>query len=118
MNRARKGPISSHWFGRFAVALYAIAQVSLVLAACTEGRFGADAHSHVEVAGTSSHHAHDEGGCAACSARALLSSADRAQQSPILAVDNGAASVSQIDARFDRLALAAARPRAPPVRQA
>lgn len=103
---------------RAAISLFAAAQLCLVLASFSEGRFGADARAHVEAAGTSVHHAHDEGGCAACTARALLSSFQPEERS--FPGSNGRATViaSQREESPDYSARSGARPRAPPARQA
>ena len=103
---------------RTAIFFYAAAQLCLALAAFSEGRFGADARSHVEAAGTSIHHAHDEAGCAACTARAMLSLAAPSDRAPFSTGTNNARVVSQVDVRPDLSERPHARPRAPPVRQA
>lgn len=108
---------SSH-LSRAAVVLYAVAQLFIALVSVTEGRFGADARAHVEAAGTSMHHAHDEGGCAACAARALLSTNDRADRIALPARPKESVAEAQTASRPNMAARASARPRAPPVRQA
>lgn len=103
---------------RTAIFLYAAAQLCLALAAVSEGRFGADARSHVEAAGTSIHHAHDEAGCAACTARAMLSMVSPSDR-PIFSINGKSArAASSLDIRADIPGSPHARPRAPPVRQA
>lgn len=103
---------------RAAVLLYAVAQLFIALATVTEGRFGADARAHVETAGTSAHHAHDEAGCAACAARALLWAIDGTERVRIPARPREFAVASRTDAHPDVATLASTRPRAPPLRQA
>jgi hypothetical protein len=112
-------PVRDHrLLSRIAVSLYAVAQLCLALAPLGEGRFGADARAHVEAAGTSTHHAHDEAGCAACSARALLSLPNQ-NGAPVVATGGSAAvDASQIEIGPELLVRTSARPRAPPVRQA
>src|SRR3982074_847128 len=63
-------------------ALYLLAASLLLLAFAplTEFQFGADARPHVEVAGTSAHHAHNPADCAACAARGLLVVANHSAQ--------------------------------------
>src|SRR5688572_7724771 len=58
---------------RPALFIFAIAQVLLTFAPVFEGRRGPGASAHVEEAGTSLHHGHDESGCVACIARGMLS---------------------------------------------
>jgi hypothetical protein len=60
----------------FAAAFAAAAQLFLAAAPLGEVRFGADAKAHIEAAGTSLHHAHDEANCAACVSQHILSSAE------------------------------------------
>ncbi len=103
---------------RTAIFLFAAAQLCLALASFSEGRYGADARSHVESAGTSLHHAHDEASCAACTARGLLSVPQFAQRPAYVSRDRATVVASQRDERPDFKARSDARPRAPPVRQA
>lgn len=105
-------------FCRTAAFLYAVAQLCIVLAAFSEGRFGADARSHAEAAGTSSHHAHDEATCAACASRALLSLPGRAGNPTVESSYKPSLVAFQLDLRSEVSARADARPRAPPIRQA
>jgi hypothetical protein len=51
---------------------FAIAQVLLAFSPVVEGQRGAGASAHVEAAGTSLHHGHDESGCVACLARGMV----------------------------------------------
>ena len=60
----------------FAAAFAAAAQLFLAAAPLGEARFGADERAHLEAAGTSLHHAHDEATCAACVSQHILSSAE------------------------------------------
>lgn len=61
---------------RPAIFFFAVAQFLLAFAPLLEGRQGPDARAHVEEAGTTLHHAHNDAECAACIARGLLASAD------------------------------------------
>ena len=56
---------------RPAMVLFAIAQVLLALSPLAEIRAGSS-EAHVEAAGISIHHSHDEASCVACAARVLL----------------------------------------------
>ena len=103
---------------RSAVFLYAVAQLCMGVAAVSEGRYGADARSHVEAAGTSTHHAHDEANCAACASRALLSFPGRAGSTIVEVSYASALVLFHLDLRSEVSARADARPRAPPIRQA
>ena len=62
-------------FARAAMMFLAVAQVFLALAPLAEVR-GSSSIPHVEQAGTSEHHSHDEGTCTACVARTLLNSSE------------------------------------------
>ena len=64
---------------RPAILFFAIAQVLLAFSPILEGNQGKSSRAHVEEAGTTLHHAHNEADCAACAARGLLSSADPAR---------------------------------------
>ncbi len=103
---------------RAAISIFAVAQLCIALVSFSEGRYGADARAHIEAAGTSVHHAHDEASCAACTARALFASFQH-EESPFLESSGRAGVIaSQLDARPDFTSRSDARPRAPPVRQA
>ena len=104
--------------GRTAIFLYAAAQLCLALAAFSEGRFGADARSHVEAAGTSVHHAHDEADCAACAARAMVSVSVPSDRPSFATSESDRIVASQLNVLADVAESPHARPRAPPVRQA
>ena len=103
---------------RPAMLFFVIAQVLLALAPLIEGRFGADSRSHVESAGTRSHHAHDGADCTACAARGLLATPGHAAQS---AIGSSLSSLLPLAARTENLDSqreSGSRPRAPPFRQA
>ena len=63
---------------RPALLFFSVAQVMLALAPLAEAKTAGNARAHVEEAGTSLHHAHNEADCVACAARELLSSSDPA----------------------------------------
>ena len=71
MNRARRVRLKV-----CAAAFAAAAQVFLAAVPLSEVRFGADERAHIEAAGTSLHHAHDEATCAACVSQHILSTAE------------------------------------------
>ena len=60
---------------RSAMIFLAVAQVFLAFAPLAEVK-GASTTAHVEEAGTTEHHSHDEASCAACVARTLLTSSE------------------------------------------
>ncbi len=69
---------------RPALFFFTVAQLFLAFGPLLEGRQGPDARAHVEEAGTTLHHAHNDADCAACIARALLASADpQAAEAPV-----------------------------------
>jgi len=59
---------------RPAMLFFAVAQIALAFAPLADARVSGDASAHVEEAGVELHHAHNDAGCAACTARELLSS--------------------------------------------
>jgi hypothetical protein len=63
-------------FRLLAATIAAAAQVFIAAAPLAEGRFGPDARAHIESAGTSLHHAHDDATCAACVSQHLLAAAE------------------------------------------
>lgn len=97
---------------------FAVAQVLLAFAPLGEARFGADAQSHVESAGTNSHHAHDGADCTACAARCLVATPGHGEREEIAA---GRSTLLAFSARSETqrfIGEAGSRPRAPPIRQA
>jgi hypothetical protein len=60
---------------RPALFFFAVAQICLSFAPLFEPD-GPNARAHVEEAGTTLHHAHNEADCAACAARGLLANAN------------------------------------------
>jgi len=100
---------------RPALFFFAVAQFLLAFAPLLEGRQGPDARAHVEEAGTTLHHAHNEADCAACTARGLLASAD--PESPGNLAFSAAASVvpSSVSLSVEAVWTIHAQSRAPPV---
>ena len=100
---------------RPALFFFAVSQFLLAFAPLLEGRQGPDARAHVEEAGTTLHHAHNDADCAACIARGLLALADpRSAEAPFFSTSpsfgiDGAAPVVE-SAWADHT-----RSRAPPV---
>ncbi len=118
MNSVRRTRFVYSAFCRAAISIFAAAQLCLALASFSEGRFGTDARAHVEAAGTSVHHAHDEGSCAACTARALFASFHNEGRPFLESTGRASVIASQVETRPDFTSRSDARPRAPPVRQA
>jgi len=90
------------------------AQVLLASAALGESRFGPDASSHFESAGTSIHHAHDDAGCVACVSQHILAAAEPARPGDALVVASvlrPRTVVTNADSRVPRFF---SKPRAPP----
>jgi hypothetical protein len=107
---------SPHW--RALVCLVVVAQVLLAFAPLMEWQFGADARPHVEVAGTSAHHAHNPADCAACAARGLVAVANQTAQPVIGLLRPVPAGLQVRDEHLALLSQSKSRPRAPPFRQA
>lgn len=60
---------------RPALFFFAVAQLLLAFSPLLESR-RPDSRAHVEEAGTTLHHAHNDAGCSACTARGLLASSE------------------------------------------
>lgn len=103
---------------RAAMLFIAAAQVLLAFAPVTEGRLGADARSHVEAAGTNTHHAHDAGDCTACAARGLVAPGSQGAQSSLPLNESSALIPSARHGDANSALQSSSRPRAPPVRLA
>ena len=101
-----------------AICFLVAAQLVLAFAPLMEGRFGADARPHVEVDGTSTHHAHNAADCAACAARGLLATANPSAPVAIESLQSVLPGLSDRDELFAFLRESQSRPRAPPFRQA
>ena len=98
----------------FAAAFAAAAQLFLAAVPLGEARFDADEKAHVEAAGTSLHHAHNEATCAACVSQHILSTAEPGRIARFTLVTD-AAHLTTTALRFDsRARWFFARSRAPP----
>ena len=107
---------SPHW--QAVVCLLVAAHVLLAFAPLMEWQFGADARPHVEVAGTSAHHAHNPADCAACAARGLLAVANQTAPPVIGLLRPVPPGLEVRDEHLALLSESQSRPRAPPFRQA
>jgi hypothetical protein len=94
--------------------LASAAQVLLGTAALGEARFGPDAGAHVESAGTSVHHAHDEANCVACVSQHILAGAEPSSASDLLVVESAARPRSIVRDADSRVPRFFSKPRAPP----
>ncbi len=103
---------------RPALLLFAVAQLFVVIAPLAEGRFGADAKAHVEAAGSSGHHAHNEADCTSCVARSLVGAPNRSDNTAPLSLQRVHVQVLERVDSFGSRAESSSRPRAPPFRQA
>lgn len=103
---------------RPAIFFFAVAQFLLAFAPLLEGRQGPDARAHIEEAGTTLHHAHNDADCAACAARGLLASAEPESQGNL--AFSAAASVvpSTVSHSVESAWTLHSRSRAPPVQSA
>jgi len=91
--------------------IFAIAQIMLAFAPFAEA---GDSRAHIEEAGTTLHHAHNEADCAACVARGLLSGAHPATDGVFAVVVPVANLLPTASAVLESAWLAHARSRAPP----
>ena len=100
---------------RPAIFFFAVAQIFLSFAPLLEAAQGPDARAHVEEAGTTLHHAHNEADCAACAARGLLASSEPAAQPlpPLLQITSALLTTSAPSAGSDWTVKS--RSRAPPI---
>jgi hypothetical protein len=101
-----------------AICFLVAAQLVLAVASWAEGRFGADARPHVEVAGANVHHAHNASECVACAARGLLAVANQTAQPAIKSHRSASPRLSERDEHLALLRESKSRPRAPPLRLA
>jgi hypothetical protein len=86
----------------------------LAFAPLLEGRQGPDAQAHVEEAGTTLHHAHNDADCAACTARGLLSSANPESQGNIAFSADPSVVPATVSISTDPVWARDSRSRAPP----
>lgn len=94
--------------------IFAVAQIMLAFAPLAEARYGDDARAHVEEAGTTLHHAHNEADCVACIARGLLSTAHPAAHDVPALASRVTSLVPTASAALESVWSALARSRAPP----
>jgi hypothetical protein len=99
---------------RFAAAFAAAAQFFIAAAPLEEARLGKDQRAHVEGAGTSIHHAHNEADCAACVSQHILSTAEPGRTAPFTAVASAHYTVYSSLRADSRAQWSFARSRAPP----
>ena len=100
---------------RPAIFFFAVAQLFLAFAPLLEGRQGPDARAHVEAAGTTLHHAHNDADCAACTARGLMASAEPAGHPVIESNLAHSSIISTASSSVERVWTALSRSRAPPI---
>ena len=103
------------WLPSVGAALALVAQLGLALTPIGEARVERSSAPHVELAGTSSHYAHNDATCATCQARSLTGLTTRADGGmlsrrtpilPLVATENRVAS---------QVAFPLGNPRAPPI---
>ena len=115
--RRARAPLTAIW--QTAICLLIAVQVVLAFAPLLEGRFGADARTHVEATGVNVHHAHNPESCPACAARGLLAAANHSDN-PAIESHQGTDRVAPKadDHLAEFLKGSISRSRAPPFRQA
>ena len=109
-----RGQVNRLRLRMLAATFAAVAQVFIAAAPLAEVRFGPDARAHVESAGTSLHHAHDEGTCAACVSQHLLATAEPGRPHDLVLIVSSSrprAAVLTADSRVPRFFT---KSRAPP----
>lgn len=99
---------------RPALFFFTVAQLLLAFAPLIEGRQGPDARAHVEEAGTTLHHAHNDADCAACMARGLLASAEPEHDGVPVVEGRPSTSIDAISTKIDSAWSDHTRSRAPP----
>ena len=97
-----------------AATIAAVAQAFIAAAPLSEGRFGPDARAHVETAGTSLHHAHDDATCAACVSQHLLATAEPGRPHDILIVVSSSRPRATVLSANSRVPRFFTKSRAPP----
>lgn len=100
---------------RPALFFFTVAQILLSFAPLLEGRQGPDARAHVEEAGTTLHHAHNDADCVACIARALLASADPKPAETTVFATRPSADIDAVSTEIQSVWANHTRSRAPPV---
>ena len=101
-------------FISLAAALAAAAQMLITGAPLAEGRSGPNAVAHVETAGTSVHHAHDEATCAACISQHLLATSETTHSAQVVFLTSSAAPLSAVPLIASFAQRFFSRSRAPP----
>ena len=99
---------------RPAIFFFAVAQFFLAFAPLFEAGQGPDARAHVEEAGTTLHHAHNDADCAACTARGLMASAVPAEHPAIESSLAHSSIISTSSPKVEPVWTALSRSRAPP----
>lgn len=101
---------------RPAIFFFAVAQIFLAFAPLIDGGQGPNASSHVEEAGTTLHHAHNDADCAACAARSLMASSEPGSEGTHDLLHLGASSIASTESvSVEPVWTALTRSRAPPV---
>jgi len=100
---------------RPAIFFFAVAQIFLSFAPLLEGRQGPDARAHVEEAGTTLHHAHNDANCAACTARGLAASPEPNAHPTIATTLANSSITSTASPMVESVWTALTRSRAPPL---
>lgn len=95
-------------------AFAAAAQFALAGAPLAEARSGPDASAHIEQAGTSLHHAHDEATCVACVSQHLLSGAEPSRSGTLIFAAQATLAPTMVRDADSRVPQFFTKPRAPP----
>jgi hypothetical protein len=90
------------------------AQLLLGVAALGENRFGPDASAHVESAGTSIHHAHDDANCVACVSQHIIAGAEPSRPGELLFISSVVRPRTVVAYPDSRVPRFFSKPRAPP----
>lgn len=102
------------WLNTIAAVLAIVAQLSGALSPLGESRQDKSSAPHVELGGTSVHHAHSESTCAICQARSVHAAVARAAApAPILALSTVPLAQAAEEVRTPELR-SLSNPRAPP----
>ena len=99
---------------RPAMFFFAVAQIMLAFAPLAEARRGSDSAAHVEDAGISLHHAHNEAECTACIARVLLATSAPAGRETLAITVVKASNPGATSNALTSVGIASSRSRAPP----
>ena len=99
---------------RPAIFFFAVAQFLLAFSPLLEAKQGPDSRAHVEEAGTTLHHAHNDADCTACVARALLANAETEHQEQISFLRQASTAPDAREASLTSSGTRLSRSRAPP----